>query len=47
MVSYLLFSRKKFCGYARVDVDVNYTRDSVPEEDAPSHNEGLLHFIWC
>jgi len=50
---YYAFYRKSFCGYARVDVNVNYTRDSVHkedepdhEEDASSHNEGQLYLIW-
>jgi len=37
----LFFCRKNFCGYARVDIDLNYTSDVSHEEDL-SDNEGMF-----
>jgi len=39
---YYVFCRKNFCGYTRVDVDVNYTTYVSHEQDAKSHYEGMF-----
>jgi len=39
---HFVFCRKNFCGYARVDVDSNYTTYENHEEHDRSHNKGLL-----
>jgi len=38
----LCVCRKSFCGYARVDTDLNYTTHVDHDEDAISDNEGML-----
>jgi len=41
MILFCVFCRKNFCGYARVDLDLNYTIYDSHEEDTVSHNKGL------
>ena len=41
VIFHFVFCRKSFCGYARVDVDLNYTNVDQ-EETAMSHSEGLF-----
>jgi len=37
-----MFYRKSFCGYARIDAELNYTSDVGREEDVVNNNRGLF-----